>query len=942
MVGLSMEDVFRQAFDAGNSALKVNLTAVGAYPEVANYAALPNPTTVSGKIYFVKNTTGVIFKKYTGFYYSDGSNWIPAPSDIKDTFDDSVFRMFKHTDDTSLAAFDLTEISPSTTRTITAPNRNHQLGSIDQWVTGTKYILQDYVQDTNKLYRCTTAHTASALFSTDSSKWVAVGGSGGGGLTNPVDLLQYNTSPSVPTYAGGNTYWDATYNTLAVQTGLSTSTLQVGQENYVRVCNKTGAPIANGTVVYINSADAGTDMPTIQKALANEYNTSRIIGVTTDTIADGTCGFATSFGNVNGLDTSSYTAGQVIYLSPTVAGGVTATSPIGGNFIVMVGIVVKVDATLGKLLVYPRAQDYTNEAQSQLGWSSAKPTLSFTNATRTLSLSTGSEFHHYQYGVKYSKTSDSFPISSAEGLHFVYYNLGVLAEIVNPTPAQYDTIIRNNPTVSQIYWDASNNRADYVGNELHRFEFPALVHSYMHFLFSARYTSGLALNTISADASGTLNASAQFGVDSGAISDEDIFLPSPTITSTTGLPIYYLSGTTAAPTLRITSNAGYSVLTTGTGRLAYNTTSVGNYILAEADNNNFVLIHIFGGNHIDTTKRPFAIVGQEQYTTISNARAGAQTEIQNLITTGVVPNESKAIATVIFETSNSYSNAVKARIRSISSGVNYVDWRTTYFNGTSVGGGGGSGTTVFSDSTFQIFNATDATKKIQLDASGIATGTTRTITMPDANVNLGSFVTGSGTSGQVSYWNGTQAQTGDTALVYDITNDALKLGTGTPTITVDADHGYFLTKTTDSYLSNDIQNLSTGTSASSDMIINADNATDTTNYVDLGINGSAYNQAAYNIGAAGDAYLYNVSGNLAVGTASVGKVVKIHTGGTTTTNLRATIGDTVTKAENLIVTKDYNVGSIIIPSGYTAMKWGDYLIDTNDTLQVDGTLVLIG
>lgn len=43
--------------------------------------------------------------------------------------------------------------------------------------------------------------------------------------------------------------------------------------------------------------------------------------------------------------------------------------------------------------------------------------------------------------------------------------------------------------------------------------------------------------------------------------------------------------------------------------------------------------------------------------------------------------------------------------------------------------------------TFRIVDASDPTKEIAFDASGIATGTTRTITMPDSNVNLGLVAT---------------------------------------------------------------------------------------------------------------------------------------------------------------------------------------------------------
>lgn len=52
-----------------------------------------------------------------------------------------------------------------------------------------------------------------------------------------------------------------------------------------------------------------------------------------------------------------------------------------------------------------------------------------------------------------------------------------------------------------------------------------------------------------------------------------------------------------------------------------------------------------------------------------------------------------------------------------------------------------SGGTAFSDAAFSIFNDTDPTKVLVFLASGIATATTRTITMPDSDVNLGLIAT---------------------------------------------------------------------------------------------------------------------------------------------------------------------------------------------------------
>lgn len=45
----------------------------------------------------------------------------------------------------------------------------------------------------------------------------------------------------------------------------------------------------------------------------------------------------------------------------------------------------------------------------------------------------------------------------------------------------------------------------------------------------------------------------------------------------------------------------------------------------------------------------------------------------------------------------------------------------------------------FSDASFYIYNSSDNTKKVAISAAGVGTGLTRTITMPDADVNLGAL-----------------------------------------------------------------------------------------------------------------------------------------------------------------------------------------------------------
>lgn len=84
--------------------------------------------------------------------------------------------------------------------------------------------------------------------------------------------------------------------------------------------------------------------------------------------------------------------------------------------------------------------------------------------------------------------------------------------------------------------------------------------------------------------------------------------------------------------------------------------------------------------------------------------------------------------------------------------------------------------------------------------------------------------------------------------------------------------------TINSYLQLNIQNQSAGTGASSDVVATADNGNETSNYVDLGINSSTNNSGV--MGAANDAYLYNISQNFLIGTGVAGKSLVLMTGGT--------------------------------------------------------------
>jgi hypothetical protein len=553
------------------------------------------------------------------------------------------------------------------------------------------------------------------------------------------NALQFDTTPVAPlVHTEGLVIWNPIEKTLDLPTEVPGVTNQVGRENCVRTCNETGAIISNGTVLYISGTSITNNLPTVTKARADEYDTSRIIGIATHDIPIGGCGYVTSFGIVGGLNTIGFAAGSLLYLSSTTAGVYTNVKPTAGNFLVTVAIITEENATTGKIFVYPKAQDYTVEVLQDLGWSqNGLATLSFNDSNRALTLTpVNANFYFYQYGNKYTKTSDTKQIPDEEGLFLFYYDLGVIQILKNPTDAQIDTIIRNNPTIAYIYWNAVDKKKEYIGYELHRIGMPADVHAYLHSIMRMRFFSGILPNSIIADASGDLNSHAQFGLDAGAVLDEDLYFSTPTQLSTNGLKIKYLSGTTANPVFRSQTKTGFNVLTAGTGRLAFNSLVAGNWTLSEVGNNDFVCYHLFVINDNVAIDRPFMFVGQTTYPTIAQAQAGAKVELTTLKTYGIIPNEIKVIATFIYQTGNTYLNSVKARIRSTDTGEKFVDWRFTYFGGSIATGGGGGSSNVFSDSLFQIFDSIDPTKTFQFEASGITTGSNRVLTVPNKNGTL--------------------------------------------------------------------------------------------------------------------------------------------------------------------------------------------------------------
>jgi len=98
-------------------------------------------------------------------------------------------------------------------------------------------------------------------------------------------------------------------------------------------------------------------------------------------------------------------------------------------------------------------------------------------------------------------------------------------------------------------------------------------------------------------------------------------------------------------------------------------------------------------------------------------------------------------------------------------------------------------------------------------------------------------------------------------------------------------------KDIDDYVQVTFQNKSDSPNASMDIVITADNGTDATHYLDLGVNSSGYSDPDFPIIGANAGYLYSTDDNVVIGTGGIGKKVTLFSGGYATENISAQIDE---------------------------------------------------
>lgn len=167
-----------------------------------------------------------------------------------------------------------------------------------------------------------------------------------------IQLLQLDATASFSPVSVGQTGWNDTEGSLETLMKGGNVRAVSGQQVYQRVYNDDITALAKGEAVYVSGAQG--NRVAVKRAQANADATSAtILGVAAEAISSGQTGFVITSGILKELNTDALSVGPV-YLSPSVAGGLTSTKPQAPEHLVLLGYVAKVNNGSGEILIHPQ------------------------------------------------------------------------------------------------------------------------------------------------------------------------------------------------------------------------------------------------------------------------------------------------------------------------------------------------------------------------------------------------------------------------------------------------------------------------------------------------------------------------------------------------------------------------------------------------------------
>lgn len=393
----------------------------------------------------------------------------------------------------------------------------------------------------------------------------------------------------------------------------------------------------------------------------------------------------------NGVLVSNNDGTGLVWIGGGVDSPVGYQAPVGSRYYQTNGKVFKKFSTgVSDWRIYPLAEEvpfdnstnlfdsnYTQQAVEEIDFREIfrEPTgfcsecalsiISFNDSLRRFSIApTSTEFVYYTKGHKHVKTSiEHVVIDDTDGNWYIYYDGSSL--LASQTEWEYGAGV---VFVSIVYWDSTNKKAIYFGDERHGLTMDWATHKRLHLV----YGMGVERNKLVAgdyilNGNGSLDSHCQLSLTDGTIHDEDLVFDvensvTPTnpfeqeISPIVHVPIYYQIGSTGiwrkldATHFPVASQSGF------TCRYNYYNPTTEQWGLVNASEEFYFTVWLFATNNI--YEPIVAVLGQKQY--VDPLTADAEEQYAFLDLTNFPFLESALLYRCMFRTSTIYTNTPNA------------------------------------------------------------------------------------------------------------------------------------------------------------------------------------------------------------------------------------------------------------------------------------------
>lgn len=295
----------------------------------------------------------------------------------------------------------------------------------------------------------------------------------------------------------------------------------------------------------------------------------------------------------------------------------------------------------------------------------SESTISFSNATRTLSISPSlAAYSIYIKGTKFDiSTTLTKQIPNTDGIYFFYIN--DLQQLDYSSSFSQD-LLSDYAYVAYVIWDTAGSFVSFR-DQRHGITLDNATHLYLETTRGTQLVSGCAA-TYSLAGSGSSNADAQIAIENGVVADEDLqvavvnsatpTLPYEQVLSPIAkIPVYYLNGSV----WKKTTATDYPLIQ-GTLRAKYNKNTAGVWSLEDATaDNKFLASYVFASTGV--SEPIFCVLGQDEYSSLADAQTRAGWDALTL--SGLRPEDMKLLYVLIYETSSAFANTPKAAFKAV-------------------------------------------------------------------------------------------------------------------------------------------------------------------------------------------------------------------------------------------------------------------------------------